>query len=240
MASRLAKRPRSGGPGAEGCGGDAPAGAAAPRDAPRVAGAAPPGAPQHLQPPQQQQQPQPQPEHPQQQQDHHPRPAAAFSVVPNDRGAGGCALEDTLVLEDDLLAGAPGLPPGAARLFAVYDGHCGGDAAAACAERLHRHLAARLRAALAAAAATSSGSSVGDASGATTSAAALLESDAVASALRHAFVQTDAELRPTPGERSRGGGGCGATSGAAAVVALLTPGSIWLAWAGARRAGRGL
>lgn len=52
----------------------------------------------------------------------------------------------------------------------------------------------------------------------------LLETPEVANALRDAFCATDAELKAS--------GVLDNNSGSTAVVALLTPESIWLAWAG--------
>jgi serine/threonine protein phosphatase PrpC len=51
-----------------------------------------------------------------------------------------------------------------------------------------------------------------------------LDSEAVVVALREAFVETDAELMRS--------GVLDNNSGSTALVALLTPASIWLAWAG--------
>jgi len=172
-------------------------------------------------------------------------PAAAYSVLSNERGT---AVEDTFVLFDDLLlvgglgdapddaaassvgaGAAPSHPtpaeggggPGAAAdayaaapvsLFAVFDGHGGGAASQHCARRLHTHVAQRLRDALQ----RHPGGG----------AAELLDSPLVAAALRGAFEATDAELLSS-------GMMLDNNSGSTAVVALLTPSSIWLAWAGA-------
>lgn len=156
------------------------------------------------------------------------RPAAAFSVLHNERGS---SCEDTFVIIHDLLAGGgsvhgpaaavgagdgaePAFPaePGV-RLFGVYDGHGGGAASKHCAQRLHHVVAARLRALL-----RSGGG------------AAALDSPNVAAALREAFVETDMELKAS--------GMLDSNSGSTAVVALLTPSTVWLAWAGEAAAAR--
>ncbi|GBG00074.1 transketolase [Raphidocelis subcapitata] len=146
----------------------------------------------------------------QQQQATAPRPAAAFSVLSNARGS---AVEDTFVLQDDLLFDTdhPDCVP-VVPLFGVYDGHGGGAAAQHCARRLHHFVAARLQALL----------RRGPVDG-----RCPLDTPAVEAALRDAFVATDAELRA--------GGSLDASSGSTALVALLTPCSIWLAWAGDSR-----
>jgi hypothetical protein len=219
------------------------------------------------------------------------RPAAAVSVLSNERGA---AVEDTHVLMDDLLllaepapgavaapppgcrsaaasgsasdaaaelaaaAAAPQPPTAAAAvrvaLFGVYDGHGGGDASRHCARRLHHFVAARLRDALRQQARLHGAACGGGMDGASSdmdcsssgpsssSGAAApmqqqpvqqqpmhpLDSPLVAAALREAFVETDRELRA--------GGALTDNSGSTAVVALVTPASIWLAWAGDSRA----
>ncbi|KAI8470093.1 MAG: phosphatase 2C-like domain-containing protein [Monoraphidium minutum] len=170
------------------------------------------------------------------------RPAAAWSFLSNERGS---AVEDCFVLMDDLLlelaphahdepaaAAARGARDAAApawspqlpvvptiRMFGVYDGHGGGAAAKHCARRLHHFVAARLHAALRAGGEGGGGGACG---------CALLDSPAVATALREAFVATDTELKAT--------GLLDSNSGSTAVVALLTPNTVWLAWAGDSRA----
>jgi serine/threonine protein phosphatase PrpC len=151
---------------------------------------------------------------------------------------------------DDVLL-EPGAPDGgpAVPLFGVYDGHGGGAAARHCARRLHHLVAQRLQTVMANGGGEPAGGGGGGGGGGGAFAAAAeppqlerlggggaaapaparanscpLDSAAVEGALRDAFVQTDAELQA--------GGALDNNSGSTAVVALLTPGSIWLAWAG--------
>ena len=202
---------------------------------------------------QQQQQPQQQPPR--------PRPAAAFSTLANARGG---AVEDAFALADDLLLPPPPLhdgsaaprpppPPPLCHFFGVYDGHGGGAAASHCAQRMHRLIGARLRRAL-------SGGGGGGGAGGSGGGAALSDGVVVGAALKEAFLAADAELKAAAplgpcGGSGNVGSGSGTTglaastpaplvtaasaagdSGSTAVVALLSPSHIWLAWAGDSRA----
>lgn len=148
------------------------------------------------------------------------RPAAAFSVLSNERGT---EVEDTFVLMDDLNLEVPAALRKAGvqcsaptvRLFGVYDGHGGnGVAAKHCARRLHYFVAEQLQAILRRHAAETP----------VVTEVCPLDTPVVVGALREAFVATDAELKAS--------GVLEHSSGSTAVVALLTRASIWLAWAG--------
>jgi len=148
---------------------------------------------------------------------------------------------DTFVLMDDVLL-EPTHPDctAAVPLFGVYDGHGGGAAAQHCARRLHHFVAQRLqsvlRSGVVAAGERAARDCVKTVAGAEGAVAVdhprrrecPLDTAAVEGALREAFIETDAELQ--------GSGVLDNNSGSTAVVALLTPASIWLAWAGDSRA----
>jgi serine/threonine protein phosphatase PrpC len=170
-------------------------------------------------------------------------------------------MHDDLLLEPAHPECNPTVP-----LFGVYDGHGGGAAAQHCARRLHHFVAAKLQRLLhgPGGGGEASGEGGGGGEDAAASAAATpkdgdghrhrpspcaaaaaaaaagaagappacpLDSAAVEVALREAFVETDAELMRS--------GVLDHNSGSTALVALLTPASIWLAWAGASRGTEG-
>lgn len=159
-------------------------------------------------------------------------PCSAVSSMLNERGSG---MEDAYVLVDSLLAAhGPAMPH--VQLMAVFDGHAGTAAASHAASRLPALAAQQLAGVLAAAGADAE------------AAMALLDSDAVGAALRACFVDADAEFTASSRAAGNAGGShascdaatvhahagsAGSSSGTTALAVLITPRTLWLAWAGA-------
>lgn len=136
-------------------------------------------------------------------------PAHGRYVLPNLRSGGllGHQVEDAWECRPNVLAPDNGsLQSGEEplALFAVYDGHCGAAVSKLCVARLHQHLRTQLREA-----------------GAASSSSRLVQ--VMPSALRAAFLQTDADARRIPDSGS---------GGSTATVAVVSSSHIWVAYCG--------